>query len=123
MIENNLIKIDSVQQAGIIEAEKLSIENQRLKEKNAELCDLYILNYNLNNKGENPKDIRFCDKVPPLSTVSQECFGNARCFSGIITKVIDGDTIEVDGKPIRFALVNTPEYGEYGFEQATNYIS
>jgi len=59
---------------------------------------------------------------PPVSDVEQYCYGSADCFAGYVTRIIDGDTIEVDGKSIRFALVNTPEYGEYGFDQATNYI-
>ncbi len=52
----------------------------------------------------------------------QDCSGVARCVSGIVTKVIDGDTIEVDGHSIRFALVDTPEYGEKGYTQARNYV-
>ncbi|NND87292.1 MAG: thermonuclease family protein [Nitrosopumilus sp.] len=36
------------------------------------------------------------------------CSGDALCFSGIVTEVIDGDTIKVDGQSIRFALVDAP---------------
>jgi len=51
-----------------------------------------------------------------------QCGGNARCISGFITRVIDGDTIVVGDKSIRFALVNTPEWGDYDYAQAGNYI-
>ncbi len=42
------------------------------------------------------------------------CKGTAACFSGIVTQVTDGDTIKVDGKPIRLALISTPELHERG---------
>jgi len=51
-----------------------------------------------------------------------QCRGNARCISGFVTRVIDGDTIVVGDKSIRFALVNTPEWGDYDYAQAGNYI-
>ena len=40
--------------------------------------------------------------------------------TGTITRVIDGDTIQVDGSiSIRLALVDAPERGEPGYEEAT----
>jgi len=45
---------------------------------------------------------------PPL----QKCLGNARCITGIVTDVIDGDTIKVDGQSIRFALASAPELSQ-----------
>lgn len=57
-----------------------------------------------------------------LQTLVKNCSGNARCFVGTVTQVIDGDTIKVDGKSIRFSLVNTPEYGEYGYVEARQFI-
>lgn len=52
----------------------------------------------------------------------QNCSGDARCISGFVTRVIDGDTIDVDGQSIRFALVDTPEFGENEYAEARNYI-
>lgn len=37
------------------------------------------------------------------------CEGDAQCITGKVTRVIDGDTIKVDGQSIRFALSSTPE--------------
>ena len=51
-----------------------------------------------------------------------ECKGNARCISGLLTRVIDGDTIVVGNKSIRFSLVNTPEWGDYHYSEAKSYI-
>ena len=43
------------------------------------------------------------------------------CFSGTVTRIVDGDTIHVDGQSIRLSLVNTPERGEYKYKEATDY--
>ncbi len=68
---------------------------------------------------ETPPKVIVPTKVLPEK---QGCLGNARCISGYVTRIVDGDTIEVDGQSIRFALVDTPEYGEYDYTQARNYI-
>ena len=48
---------------------------------------------------------------------NQDCMGQAECFSGKVTEIMDGDTIKVNGKSIRFALTSTPEiYSEAGAE-------
>jgi endonuclease YncB( thermonuclease family) len=51
------------------------------------------------------------------------CKGTGDCFEGMVTKVVDGDTIDVDGKRIRLALVDTPERGDEGYSEATNFTS
>ena len=51
------------------------------------------------------------------------CKGDARCFEGNVTEIIDGDTLMVDDNTIRLALVDTPEYGEEGYEEAKNFTS
>jgi len=53
----------------------------------------------------------------------QECSGTARCITGTVTSVIDGDTIKVDGQSIRFALASAPELSGYGGGvEATEFI-
>lgn len=50
------------------------------------------------------------------------CVGSAEadmCWRGTITRVIDGDTLDVDGKRIRLVLVDAPERGEDGHGEAT----
>lgn len=51
------------------------------------------------------------------------CVGTAECFTGAVTKIVDGDTLDVDGRRIRLALVNTPERGDPGFSEATEFTS
>ena len=40
---------------------------------------------------------------------------------GKITRIIDGDTLEIDGVRIRLALVDTPERGYAGYSEATEF--
>jgi micrococcal nuclease len=43
------------------------------------------------------------------------CSGDAQCITGKVTEIIDGDTIKIDNKSIRFSLTSTPEiYDEKG---------
>ena len=51
-----------------------------------------------------------------------ECSGNARCFSGKVTQVIDGDTIRINEHSIRFALSSAPELGQTNGEKAREFI-
>ncbi len=64
--------------------------------------------------------------VPPISKStsksSPNCLGNARCINGIVTKIIDGDTIKVDGQSIRFALASAPELNKSGGTKARDFI-
>ena len=43
-------------------------------------------------------------------------------ISGVITRVIDGDTLEVNDITIRLALVNTPEVDEAGYSSAKKFV-
>jgi len=51
------------------------------------------------------------------------CQGTALCITGIVEKIVDGDTINVSGYKIRLSLVNTPESNEVGFREATEFTS
>jgi len=44
-------------------------------------------------------------------------------FSGIVTKIVDGDTLDIDHKRIRLSLINTPEIGQSQYEEAKNFTS
>jgi len=64
------------------------------------------------------------EETPSPSPIEQssECSGSARCFTGIVTQIIDGDTMTVAGQSIRFALTSTPELNEFGGVEARNFI-
>lgn len=55
----------------------------------------------------------------PLSK-SAECKGSADCFRGIVTEIVDGDTLDVNNVRVRLSMVNTPEAGEDGYDEATD---
>jgi micrococcal nuclease len=42
-------------------------------------------------------------------------------LKGKVTKVLDGDTIIVNSEKIRFSLIDTPEIGQRGYKEATQY--
>lgn len=62
-------------------------------------------------------------RINPEFDLQIECSGSASCFKGIVTKVIDGDTLRVSDITIRLALVDTPERGEVGYQEATSYTA
>ena len=55
------------------------------------------------------------------------CEGNADCIAGFVTKVVDGDTLDIRNVEnneeirIRLALVDTPEKGEENYDNASNF--
>ena len=53
-----------------------------------------------------------------IESADPACRGQARCFSGGVTGVVDGDTLDIGGARIRLALVDTPEVGEAGYAEA-----
>ena len=57
----------------------------------------------------------------PSSSAEGQCRGTAACFTGNITKVVDGDTIDVNGIRIRLSLVNTPEIGKEYFTESKRF--
>ncbi len=59
----------------------------------------------------------------PTTPQTSICKGTAKCFDGTITKIVDGDTLEVNDVSIRLTLVDAPEYNEEGGSEATAFAS
>ncbi len=57
-----------------------------------------------------------------IQSLLQDCSGTARCITGTVTKIVDGDTIHVDGESVRFALASAPELSGYGGVESRNFI-
>jgi micrococcal nuclease len=51
-----------------------------------------------------------------------ECQGQADCFRGTVTEIVDGDTLDINNVRVRLALVNTPERGENGYTEAVDFV-
>jgi len=67
-------------------------------------------------------DARPSDDTIETTQSSSLCSGNARCITGTVTRVVDGDTIHVDGNSIRFTLASTPEPNEFGGLEAKQFV-
>ena len=75
---------------------------------------------NISNNAENFEPLP--QSISPNSQSSTECLGDARCFTGTVTKIIDGDTIHVNDQSVRFALVSAPGLNGYGGTDARDFI-
>ena len=53
---------------------------------------------------------------------STECQGQADCFKGKVTGIVDGDTLDINNIRVRLTLVNTPERGEAGYTEAKEFV-
>jgi len=58
----------------------------------------------------------------PTQSSSDDCSGTARCIVGTVTKIVDGDTIHVNGESVRFALASAPELSGFGGVESRNFI-
>ncbi len=61
------------------------------------------------------------ESTTPSST-SEKCSGTARCITGTVTKIVDGDTIHVDGQSVRFAMASAPELEGFGGIDSRDFI-
>ena len=59
----------------------------------------------------------------PTPSPSSGCRGTARCFTGAVTYIVDGDTLDVAHQRIRLALVNTPETNQTGYQAAKDFTA
>jgi endonuclease YncB( thermonuclease family) len=74
--------------------------------------------------GNNNNDNTFLnnDNTPQrISPPTSECQGQADCFKGIVTEIVDGDTLDVNNVRVRLSLVNTPERGDSGYSEAKEF--
>ena len=51
-----------------------------------------------------------------------DCSGNALCLKGKITKIVDGDTLDVGETRVRLALTSTPELSDLGGIESKNFV-
>jgi endonuclease YncB( thermonuclease family) len=53
---------------------------------------------------------------------NRTCEGYSGCFEWTVTKVVDGDTLDINIVRIHLALVNTPEPNQDGYLQAKQFV-
>jgi endonuclease YncB( thermonuclease family) len=56
-----------------------------------------------------------------ISSSTTECQGQADCFAGTVTAIVDGDTLDVNNIRVRLSLINTPEQGDSGYSEAKGF--
>jgi hypothetical protein len=56
------------------------------------------------------------------SSSTSECQGQADCFRGTVTEIVDGDTLDINNVRVRLALINTPERGQSGYTEAIDFV-
>ena len=64
------------------------------------------------------------EKVDVAPTIDEnlDCMGSAKCFSGIVTEIIDGNSILVNDESIRFSLASAPDLQGFGGIESKNFI-
>src|SRR2546425_2645214 len=60
---------------------------------------------------------------PNCSPANARCKGIAACFTDTVAYIVDGDTLDVGSIRIRLALVNTPEVGQSGYLEASQFTA
>lgn len=59
----------------------------------------------------------------PQTLDNENCKGTALCLTEKVTRIVDGDTIYMNGYKVRISLVDTPERDEQGFSEATEFTA
>lgn len=73
---------------------------------------------------QSPSPVPAQQQIIPVQNATTTCLGSAACFTATVTKIVDGDTLDVidNGNTttrIRLTLTNTPERGQDGWAEAT----
>jgi endonuclease YncB( thermonuclease family) len=56
-----------------------------------------------------------------INDTNTTCRGNALCINSTVKKIVDGDTLDIGNYRVRLSLVNTPEYYQKGFAEASTF--
>lgn len=75
----------------------------------------------ITNDWENPQVLSVV--VTSKVEIRHSCKGSAACITGQVTKIVDGDTLDIGGTRIRLALVNTPEMGVLAYGAAKTFTT
>ena len=75
-------------------------------------------NYPITIKDDNTEEEKKeSEPTLPKSTISDEIE-----LAGKVNHVVDGDTLDINDIRIRLSLVDTPERGDPGFKEATQFV-
>ena len=94
------------------------------------ICQSFVLihanissNSDFNLKASDSDDAIYfkTNLIPVLMDVSNNQSNDIELV-GSVTKVVDGDTLDINGIRIRLALVDTPEIGQPGYDRAKHFV-
>jgi len=105
---SNIVNTEQIKSAKEIPLEK---ETTRIKSQQNELSSI-----------ENSEQIIPKKKMVEVKS-KQTCKGKTICDIELVTKIVDGDTLYTKSYKIRLSLTNTPEKGDYGFSEATQFTA
>jgi hypothetical protein len=74
-------------------------------------------NYPINIKDDNKQEDDESEHTLPKPTITDEIE-----LAGKVNHVVDGDTLDINDIRIRLSLVDTPERGDPGFKDATQFV-
>ena len=74
----------------------------------------------IKSKSNSKGDAKASSNIKP--TLPEPTLSEGIEISGLVTYVVDGDTLDINNIRIRLALVNTPEVGEDDFYAAKNFV-
>ena len=60
-------------------------------------------------------------RIRITSSTDSLCSGDALCIVAPVERIVDGDTIYIDGYKVRLSLTNTPEKTKLGFSETTEF--
>lgn len=105
---SNIVNTEQIKSAKEIPLEK---ETTRIKSQQNELSSI-----------RNSEQIIPKKKMVEVKS-KQTCKGKTICDTELVTKIVDGDTLYTKSYKIRLSLTNTPEKGDYGFSEATQFTA
>ena len=89
-----------------------------IQDKNDEDIKDIKNNYHINIKDDNKQeDDDESEHTLPKPTITDEIE-----LAGKVNHVVDGDTLDINDIRIRLSLVDTPERGDPGFKEATQFV-
>ncbi|MGI0050508.1 MAG: thermonuclease family protein [Nitrososphaeraceae archaeon] len=99
------------------QAQLFLIEND-IQEGNDDDTNDIKNNYPINIKDDNKEE----EKEESETTLPKPTLSDEIELSGKVNHVVDGDTLDINDIRIRLSLVDTPERGDPGFKEATQFV-
>ena len=98
------------------QAELFPMENDIQDGNDEDIKDIKN-NYPINIKDDNKQEDDESEHTLPKPTITDEIE-----LAGKVNHVVDGDTLDINDIRIRLSLVDTPERGDPGFKEATQFV-